>query len=118
MRMTFLKVTPEGDLDLTESKRLFDEASSVFGSEVEYQVILDTRNAHSIMTSRDLFYLAADLIEHCLTFRRSTAVISPLDKFGGAKFFENAARSRSFDVRAFVSYEDAVDWLTSSGGTG
>jgi hypothetical protein len=38
-------------------------------------------------------------------------VLCPLERFDHSRFFALCAENRGFDVRAFVSYEDAMEWL-------
>jgi hypothetical protein len=57
----FIKATPEGHLDLEESKKLLMEIASVSAPLVDYEIILDTRKAELEMSATDLWHLAAEL---------------------------------------------------------
>jgi hypothetical protein len=106
----FIKATEEGELDLKESKRLLVEIVSATDL-VDYELVLDTRKAHSSMTVTDLWYLAAALGSVRKALPRKTAVLCPRERFDHAAFFALCAQNRGFDVRAFTCFEDAMEWL-------
>lgn len=45
------------------------------------------------------------------TFSCKTAVLCPAARFDNAAFFELCAHNRGLSVKAFTSFEDAMDWL-------
>jgi hypothetical protein len=106
----FIKATAEGELDLAESKRLLVEIASATGL-MDFEVILDTRKAHSSLTAADLWHFADALGSVREDLPRKTAVLCPRTDFDHAAFFALCAQCRGFKVRAFTSYEDAMDWL-------
>jgi hypothetical protein len=111
----FIKATPEGELDLQESKRLLIEIAVATDPSVDHEVILDTRKAQSGMSIADLWYLAADISNLRKAFSRKTAVLCPLAQFDHAGFFALCARNKGLQVRAFTSFEDTIEWLTGDG---
>jgi len=106
----FLKATAEGEIDLAESKRLLVELASATDL-ADYEVILDTRKAHSSLSADDLWHFAEALGSVRETLPRKTAVLCPRERFDHASFFALCAQCRGFKVRAFTSYEEAMDWL-------
>ncbi len=110
----FLKATPEGKLDFEESKRILLKIASVVVPQDDYDLIIDTRKAHSVMSPTDLWHLAKEISTFGEKFRRKTAVICPRERFDQAKFFELCSHNRGYQIHAFTSYEDAIDWLCSS----
>jgi len=38
-------------------------------------------------------------------------VLCPLEKFDHSRFFALCAENRGFSIRAFTSYEEAMEWL-------
>ena len=113
----FIKATPEGKLDLEESKKLLMEIASVSAPLVDYDIVLDTRKAQSEMSVTDLWYLAAELSDNFRkTFSRplKTAVLCPLERFDQAGFFALCAQNRGFQVGAFTSFADAYEWLIAN----
>lgn len=110
----FLKATPEGELDFEESKRILLEIAAVVVPQDDYDLIIDTRKAHSVMSPTNLWHLAKEISTFGEKFRRKTAVICPRERFDQAKFFELCSHNRGYQIHAFTSYEDAIDWLCST----
>jgi hypothetical protein len=111
----FIKATPEGKLDLETSKELLMEIASASAPLVDYDIILDTRKAQTRMSVTDLWYLAAELSNLRKVFSRKTAVLCPIERFDDAGFFALCAQNVGLQVRAFTSFEDAIEWLIANG---
>jgi hypothetical protein len=115
----FIKATPEGQLNLEESKKLLLEIAAASAPFADYGIILDTRKAQSRMSVGDLWFLAAELSKNLsnLSSRRAqkTAVLCPPEEFDHAAFFALCANNRGFNVSAFTSFEDAYEWLIANG---
>jgi hypothetical protein len=109
----FLKLSPDGTLDYKEAIRILDQASSVLESQDYYSIIVDTRNAHSTMSYGDLFHLSLDLLKNGLTFKRRTAILCSRERLSDGQFFATVCGNRGFAVKAFSSYEEAMDWLSN-----
>lgn len=109
----FIKATAAGELDLEESARLLAEIVSATDL-VDYELVVDTRKAHSSMSVTDLWYLAAQIGKAGKNLPRKTAVLCPRERFDHAAFFALCAQNRGFNVRAFTSFEDAMEWLISN----
>jgi hypothetical protein len=110
----FIKANPEGKLDLEKSKKLLVEIASAAAHLVDYDIILDTRQAQSKMSAVDLWFLAAELSDNFRkAFSRSvkTAVLCPSERFDHAEFFALCAQNRGFQINAFTSFTDAYEWL-------
>jgi hypothetical protein len=107
----FIIATPEGKLDLQESKKYLIEIASASATLEDYEVIVDTRKTQVAMSISDLWYLAAELVNFRKNFSRKTAVLCPLEEFDQAGFFALCAQNRGFHVQAFTSFEDAIEWL-------
>ena len=82
----------------------------------EYDVMIDIRDVVGQLTPDEVCELAGFLEQFRSTFLRKTAVLCPRERFDNAKLFSLLAGSRGFrHVRAFLSYEDAMEWLLASG---
>ena len=110
----FLKATPEGKLDLAESKKILLELASIVVPQDDYQLIIDTRKAHSVMSPTDMLLLVQEISAFGEKFRKKTAVICPRERFDHARFLELCASNRGYEIHAFTVYEDAIDWLCCS----
>jgi hypothetical protein len=110
----FLKLSPDGTLDFDGAIRILDETSSVLNSQDYYSIIVDTRNAHSTLSFGDLFHLSAELFKHGMTFRRRTAILCPRERLSDGQFFATLCINRGLEVRVFVAYEEAMNWLSNN----
>ena len=107
----FIKATPEGRLDFEDSKKMLMEIASASAHLADYEIILDTRKVQAVMSATQLWDLARELIKYHTTFSRKTAILCPLERFDLAEFFALCAHNRGFQVRAFTSIGDAMEWL-------
>ena len=112
----FIRAAPEGELDLKESQKLLNEIASASAHLVNYEILLDIRKAKLEMSATDLWYLAAELCNfRDALFPMKIAILCPLERFDHAGFFALCAKNRGFQVRAFTSFEDAIEWLIANG---
>ena len=109
----FIKATAAGELDFAASKKLLLDISSAAATLVDYEVLLDTRNAQSDMSLTDLWHLATAVGNLDQTLPRKIAVLCPLENFDQAGFFALCGENEGLKVRAFTSFEEAMTWLTS-----
>jgi hypothetical protein len=73
-----------------------------------------------MLTAGELWYLSEQLAKYRRAFSRRTAVLCPVEKFDHTRFFALCAENQGCNVRAFDSYEDAMEWLIGDapgGGT-
>ena len=109
----FIKATPEGDLDFAKSRALLFQMLEARKGLRDYAVILDTRKARSRLSAQELWHLACELERLEDRFLRRTAIICPQRRFEMAKFFALCAEKQGFETRAFVNFEEAIEWLAS-----
>ncbi|HVN96238.1 MAG TPA: hypothetical protein VMT62_07410 [Syntrophorhabdaceae bacterium] len=107
----FIRATPDGELDLEATKKLLLEIASAATHLDRYHILVDTRRTQSRMSIMDLWYLAVELSKVLQAFRVKTAVLSPSADFDSAKFLALCAQNRGFRIKAFTSFEDAINWL-------
>lgn len=107
----FLRSTEDGRLDLEASKRLLVETASASPPSKHYDVLVDTRSAHSEMTVSDLLELASELHNVRKSFAGKTALVVPRPRLDQAEFFVACAEERGFEASAFTSLGDAMSWL-------
>jgi hypothetical protein len=88
----FIRLTPEGQLDLEKSKKLLKEIVSASSSLVDYHIILDTRKAEVEISVSELWYLAAEISKFPKVFSRKTAILCPIEGFDQAKFLALCAK--------------------------
>ena len=108
----FLRVRTDGRVDLDAGKQLLAGVADAASALGEYQVLIDIRNAVGRLSPDELHELAGTLIQFRNTFLHRTAVLCPRERFDNARFFSLLAASYGFSrIRAFLAYEDAMEWL-------
>ncbi len=110
----FIRTAPDGELDLEASKRLLLEIVSASEPSDDYEVLLDTRGAHSVLSIQDLWVLVDELLQYRQTLSRRAAVLVPLERADHAEYFARCAQEKGFQVNAFTSLGNAVEWLTET----
>jgi hypothetical protein len=110
----FLRARADGRVDLEMGKGLLQQVASAAEPLGAYEVLIDIRDAVGRLTPDELHELAGSLIQFRHTFLHKTAVLCPRDRFDDARFFSLLAASYGFrNIRAFIAYEDAMEWLLS-----
>jgi len=111
----FIIATPKGQLDFERAKKLLVDIMSASAPFIDYEILLDTRRAQSELSAIDLWQLVIEIFNFRKPLARKTAVLCPLEQFDQAEFFALCAKNRGFNVSAFTSFEDAIEWLIPSG---
>jgi len=110
----FIKSTPAGDLDLEASKAVLDRVCELARNLEDHRILIDLRNARSVLSTVDVWYLAEELGRYGGCFHRKTAVLlSQEGSVDQARFFELAAQNRGHIVQIFCDFEQALYWLAS-----
>lgn len=99
---------------MRESEKLLLEIAAMSKQMHDFQIIVDVRHSSSELGAGDLWHLAAKLAEHPATFTRKTAILCPVERLDNAAFLALCAQNRGLRLRAFASYEDAMEWLLAS----
>ena len=111
----FLRARADGQVDRETGKELLAKVAAAAAPLERYQVLIDIRDAVGRLTPEDLHELAGVLVDHGPAFLQKTAVLCPRERFDNARFFSLLAASHGFRrVRAFLTYEDAMEWLMGS----
>lgn len=111
----FIKAKPNGEIDLEQSKKVLIKLASIAEFPVDYNILLDIRQAYDNFSDPDIYELVAELGKHRSSFRNKIAILSRHDRqFDNALLMQLCARSKGFNVGAFINFEDAVDWLTTT----
>ena len=108
----FLRAHPDGRADLESGKALLAKVAEAAAPLESFQVLIDIRDVVGRLTPDELHELAGSLIGFRGTFLRRTAILCPRERFDNARFFALLAASYGFTrLRAFLEYEDAMEWL-------
>jgi hypothetical protein len=109
----FIRATPQGQVYLDKAEQLLKDIAEAGAGLDEFEVLVDTRHVSGALAATDLWRLADKLVHYRHTFAHKTAILCPLEKFDHSTFFALCAENRGFNIRAFTSYEDAMEWLLS-----
>lgn len=109
----FVSAKPDGVLNLEESEQLLRDVVGLSDPLDDFDILVDTRDAVSVLSATDLWFLADRLVRYPKTFAGRTAILCPTERFDHASFFALCAENKGIDMRAFTSYEDALKWLNA-----
>jgi hypothetical protein len=112
----FISATPSGVLDLAASQQLLADIAMAARRRTDAHVLLDTRKAMAVLDTGDLWTLAQNAATHAPPTSARTAVLCPAERFDHARFFAMCAERHSLNIRAFVDYEHAIEWLIGTDG--
>lgn len=111
----FIRVQPDGTLDLPASRSLLRGLVTEFGTAGEYYVLIDTRRADAQLSAAQIFEIAHSVAAEPAFARRKVCLLVPKKDDLDAAFFETVSRNRGADVRAFTDFEPAISWLVMQG---
>ena len=79
-----------------------------------HRVLLDFRPARGSLSSRDVFQLVRVLTDHPEAFGGRIALLDNYKRYDKAEFFCAAAAELGFEFQAFLTPQDATNWLTTA----
>ena len=106
-----VRARPEGEAYLEDAEQLIRDIAAAGAGLAEFEVLVDTRRVKGSLSATDLWTLAEKLGRFRDNFAHRTAVLCPLEKFDHSRFFALCAENRGFNIRVFISYEEAMEWL-------
>jgi hypothetical protein len=107
----FIRVKPDGVLDLTASRELLKDLVAGLDTAGKYHVLVDTRGADVRLSTVEIFDLGVAVAEEPALGREKVAVLVPPEDEVDADFFETVSVNRGADLRAFTEFETAITWL-------
>ena len=109
----FLRTTPTGELDWEKTKEIFTAVARAAQDLCDFVISIDLRNIQTTtLTTIQVWDLAELLISYGSVFTRKTALLIPAEATGAdARFFEDCAHNRGFQIKVFKDFEEALDWL-------
>ncbi len=106
-----LKATAEGLLDYQEIHRIAPALEEAAESLPDHDILLETQRTHSVLTTTDLWHLAADLGQRTSSHHRKFAIVCAPDRIDLVRTMEAAFQKGGPMVRVFDSTDEAWDWL-------
>ncbi|HYH41914.1 MAG TPA: hypothetical protein VD867_08015 [Burkholderiales bacterium] len=114
----FIRATPGGVLDLRASEALLLDITKASGPLPDVDLLLDARNSMTTLSTSVLWALSQKVAAVGATSRRRTAVLCPAERFDHAQFFSLCGERHGFEIRAFLDYEHAMEWLVADDRAG
>ena len=107
----FIRARPDGRAYLDRAEQLLAEIAQAGDGLDDFAILVDTRQVSGQLSATELWRLAETLVKFRHTFAKRTAVLCPMEKFDHTRFFALCAENHGFKIRAFISYEEAMEWL-------
>jgi hypothetical protein len=107
----FVRAQPDGHANLEQAEQLL-KGIALAGEGLEaFDILVDTREVSGSLSATELWRLAERLVRFRKTFAHRTAILCPIEKFDHTRFFALCAENHGFNIQAFSSYEEAMEWL-------
>ena len=110
----FIRAKPGGVFDLPATEKLLMQIADATKSLQGVEILIDTRQSMAVLNTADLFTLAQKFCDSCGSRVRKTAVLCPAQRFDHARFFALCAERHGVEIRPFLDYEHAMEWLVAS----
>lgn len=109
----FVRLNARGQLDMAESHAVLSQLAQMCRKRGIDRALLDGRDIQADLTPDELAALVRDLAEMGFTRNQRLALLHKGDPHRRAALFTLIAKLRGWRIRAFGSFEEAVDWLSS-----
>jgi len=115
----FIHLSLQGDMDFLKLKKFINELSSIHGSFIDYDLLIDSRGAKINLGFFELWDIAKELasVIHAGDGKGFTAkiiVFCPAEHFNNAKFLETCSLNNGLNMRSFTSFDDIFEWMSNS----
>ena len=109
----FVRLDAHGHLDMAESHAVLSRLAQLCRKRGLDHALLDGRDIQAELTPDEIAALVRDLAEMGFTRNQRLALLHKGDPHRRAALFALIAKLRGWKIRAFGSFEEAVDWLSS-----
>ena len=109
----FVKITVKGVLDFALSRQALLDIASQIEQSGQYKILVDTREAKTVLTTVAIFELAKTLTAHHSIRRNKIALLTLMSQAKQARFFEDVAVNRGVRVKSFTDFDEAIAWLVT-----
>ena len=111
----FIKTTLTASVDLAASREALLAIVSLIERPGEYDILLDTREARSMLSVADHYELGEALASHPILRRSRIAHLVSPENAQDADFFKTVAANRGVEIKAFTGLDEAISWLVMGG---
>jgi hypothetical protein len=111
-----IRVTVEGEYGLELAQHILAELRAATRRNPDAPILVDTRNAPTLMSATDTYALGQSLREEGVATSVRLAIVNqPRAEFNRASFLEEIGRNRGLQIRNFHEMEPALAWLAGEG---
>ena len=107
----FIKTTVTDLLNFEVSKQTLLDIAAQIEQPGQYEVLLDTREAETVLSVVDIFELGQALADHPFLRRSKIVVLTSMNHIEQARFLEIVTANQGVRVRVFTGFEEAITWL-------
>ena len=107
----FIQTTATGVLDFALSKQTLLDIASQIEQPGGYEILVDIREAESVLSLVDIFNLGQALAAEPSLRRSKIALLTSIRDPRQADFFETITANRGVRARTFTDFEEAITWL-------
>jgi len=107
----FIKTTVTGVLDFAASKQALLDIASQIEQPGQYEILVDIREAETVLSVVDIFELGQALAAHPSLSRSKIALLTPMNDAEQARFLETVTGNRGVRAKVFTAFEEAITWL-------
>ena len=107
----FIKTKVTGVLNFAVGKQALLDIASQIEQPGEYQILIDTREADSVLSLVGIFELDKVMEAYSSFHQCKIALLTSNRDSKDAKFLYNTVANRGIRIRAFTNFEKAISWL-------
>jgi hypothetical protein len=106
-----VRANPHGPASLELGEQLLRDIAQAGARLEDFQVLVDTRSVTEPLTAAELWQLSEKLAPYRGKLGDKIAIVSNRERIEGHHFYAVSAQGKGFNMRAFASYENAMEWL-------
>lgn len=114
----FIRLGARGEFDFESTRSILITMADACRKRGVERALIDVRSASSGLTRNDLAALGETFREAAVSRRLRLAILHRKDQGDNAKLFAFFSAMRGRDVRAFLSFEEGLVWLSKPENTG
>jgi hypothetical protein len=107
----FVKTTITGILNFAVSQQALLDIAAEIKQPGEYEILLDIREAQTVLSVVDIYELGEALAAHPSLRRSKIALLTSMSDTTQAAFLETVTANQGVRVRVFTDFEEAISWL-------
>jgi hypothetical protein len=107
----FIRTTVAGVLNFEVSRQALIEMASQMDEPGKYEILVDTREAETVLSVVDIFELGQALADHPSLRRSKLAFLTSISGAKQVEFLETTTANHGIRAKVFTDFEQAITWL-------